>query len=402
MEELSVRKMARLEEHTLLRIKQKILVGAVAGVWQNGKKIYSMCLGMRDIANGISMTEDTIFRLASMTKPITGTAVLQQAERGRLGLDDEVRRYLPGFSQMQVAVASPEGEILALHPAERPITVRMLLTHSSGLGSGPAGEAQVRKMSRSNFVSLESSVEQYSRFALDFQPGSMQRYSGFVALDVLARLVELTSGLPYAEYLRSNIFDPLEMPDTGYVLADAQAARLMEMYTADGEIRAEPLNLKVGFGGMAPGYPSGGAGLFSTLEDYSHLTQMFLNGGRFRSAQVLSSASVAEMATPQLPENFAGLDRLGNWGLTMRVRPTRRPPQQPLSAGSFGWSGAYGTHFWVDPSKELCAVYLSNLVNGHGASAPTASEFERDVMHAFGECETEGTPTDPWHRASVE
>ena len=381
----------RAKEHIQARLDAKTLAGVTAGVWLEGENRLTLCMGQRDPAAGLPMQTDTLFRLASMTKPITGTAVMQQCQRGALELDASIARWLPRFAEMKVAVATPEGEILATRPAARPITPRMLLTHSSGLGSGPAGDAQFAAVGPANHATLAQAVDAYADCALDFQPGTAQMYSGILGMDVLARLVELTADMPYDEYLRKNIFEPLEMADTTYCPTPQQAARLMRLVDArDGALHPVEIADGCGFGDFPIGYTGGGAGLFSTLEDYSHLALMLADGGLYKGRRVLEAATVEAMATPQLPESFGGISRTFNWGLSMRVCPEQAPadapwPGQPLSAGSFGWSGAYGTHFWVDRKRRLTAVYLSNLADGGGAGAPTAFEFEHDVMAGFGE-----------------
>lgn len=380
----------RLERHIQTRLNEKRLAGVCAGVWLNGQPVYEVCLGQRDPENGVALTPDTLFRLASMTKPVTGTAVMQQVEKGLLELDAPLSRWLPRFEKMQVAVATPEGEILAVRPAQQPITLRMLLTHSSGLGSGPAGDIQFNRLQQqfSGPVNLEKAVDAYADFVLDFQPGTTQLYSPVMAMDVLARLVELTSDEPYADYVKKNIFEPLEMPDTTYAPTPAQQARVMKLVDAqNGSLLPVDVADDCGFTGLPEGFTSGGAGLFSTLEDYSRFARMLLNNGEFNGQRILKKETVDAMATPQLPEDFWGITRYFNWGLSMRVCPEQKAPGQPLTPGSFGWSGAYGTHFWVDRTKNLTAVYLSNLADGGGSGAPTAFEFERDVMAGFGECE---------------
>ena len=405
-----------MTDHITARLDAGVLQGVCAGVWIGGEQVVDVCLGQRDAVNGIPMTRDSLFRMASMTKPVAGCAAMQMVEAGKLELDAPISRWLPAYEKMEVAVATPEGEILTTRPADRPITLRMLLTHSSGLGSGPAGNTQFGKMTREQRATLASAVDAYADFALDFQPGTAQMYSGMCGLDVVCRLVEIVSGMPYDEYLRQNVFGPLEMPDTTFAPTEEQMAREVAFVDArDGKMIPVEISPRSGFEFFADGYTGGGAGLFSTLEDYSHLAQMYLNGGEYKGRRILSAESVAQMATPQLPEHFGGMWRRQNWGLSMRTMSETAPviwvgdeaaggrttgiygecfyaldtklvdPGQPLTPGSFGWSGAYGTHFWMDPAKNLCAVYLSNLKDGGGAGAPTAFEFERDVMAGFGE-----------------
>lgn len=405
-----------MTEHITARLDAGALEGVCAGVWVDGEQVVDVCLGQRDPAAGAPMVRNALFRLASMTKPVAGVASMQMVEKGLLELDAPISRWLPSFEKMEVAVATPEGEILATRPAQQPITLRMLLTHSSGLGSGAAGGVQFGAIPREKRRTLADAVEAYSEMALDFQPGTAQMYSAMCGLDVACRLVEVASGIPYDEYIKANILDPLEMTDTTYVPNEEQAARLVAMVDArNGVLHPVDMSARVGFSGFAKGYTGGGAGLFSTLEDYSHLALMLLNGGEYKGRRILKAETVAQMATPQLPEHFAGMWRRQNWGLSMRTLQEKAAPVwvgdpaakgktvgmygdcfykpdaglidagQVLTPGTFGWSGAYGTHFWVDPVKKTVGVYMSNLQDGGGAGAATAFEFERDVMAGWGE-----------------
>ncbi len=381
----------RMEQHIGTRLAEGRLAGVTAGVWLNGQQQLSVCMGQRDPAKGIAMTPDTIFRLASMTKPVAGTATMLQAEKGLIDLDAPISRWLPKFEHMQVAVGAPDGKFTATRPANRPITARMLLTHSSGLASGVAGYAQVEKMTREQRRDLASSVDAYADFALDFQPGENWMYSGMAGMDVLLRIVEKTSDMPCDEFIKKYILDPLEMPDTTYCPNAEQQARTMAFVDArEGVLHPVEISPLAGFDGFADGYTGGGAGLFSTLEDYSHLALMFAGSGEYKGRRILKKETVDAMATVQLPDAFEGLSRYFNWGLSMRVCRQQAPdttpwPGQPLSAGAFGWSGAYGTHFWVDRTLGLVGVYMSNLLDGGGSGAPTAFEFEHDVMSGFVE-----------------
>lgn len=379
----------RVRQDITARLAAGSLAGVCAGVWLHGLPQLEVCLGWRDPLAGVPMRRDTLFRLASMTKPVTGVAVLQQWQRGKLDLDTPVSHWLPGFADMRVAL--DPADLTRTCAAARAITPRMLLCHASGLGSGPAGDAQYAALGPANHQSLAAAVEAYSGCVLDFQPGTQQMYSPALGMDVLARLVELTADRPYDEYLAENLFAPLEMPDTTYRPTAGQLARVMTLVDArDGALQPTGLPAEVGFGDFPPGYTGGGAGLFSTLEDYSHFAQMLADGGVFRGRRLLPEAAVLAMAAPQLPESFAGILPTFNWGLAVRVCPQRAPagapwPGQPLTPGSFGWSGAYGAHFWVDRQRGLTAVYLSNLLDGGGAGAPTAFAFEHAVMAGFSQ-----------------
>jgi len=394
----------RITQHVTARLNAGILGGVAAGVWIDGKQVVDLSLGFRDPIEHVPMTRDAIFRMASMTKPVAGCAVMQMAEQGKLDLDAPVSRWLPSFAHMQVAQTDDSGNILSLSPAQQPITPRILLCHASGLGSGPVGQQFMGTLHPEDCPTLAAAVEQYARSPLAFQPNTAQMYSGLMGMDVLVRLVELISDTPYAEYAKEHIFDPLEMPDTTFRPVGEQLERVVRLTDyVDGRLWPVDIAPDKAFVSILPaGYPGGGVGLFSTLEDYSHFALMYLNGGRYKGVRILKPETIAEMTRPQLPDPYAAVVRRCRWGLSMRVRmeqyapvwkehpaPDEFPadaladPGQPLTPGSFGWSGAHGTHFWVDPKENMVAIYLTNLLDGHGADAPTAFEFERDVMSGF-------------------
>lgn len=377
----------RVQKHTIQRIEEKTLAAAVAGVWLDGRQVCNVALGWRDPLNSVPVSQDTIFRLASMTKPVTGTAVMQLWEKELIGLDDPISKWIPCYANMQIAAKIEGDNVVEVSPAQKEMTIRMLLTHSGGVGSGQICQLQYEDFCVSKYGSLAEAVDGYADSLLEFEPGTNQNYSGIQGMDILARIVEIVSDMPYEEYLKKNLFIPLGMKDTTYCPNEEQQERLMEMIVADGDFHAVGMSKGSGFADFPDGYTGGGAGLFSTLEDYSHLAMMFLNNGCYDGTHILKSSTVDLMATPQLPDSFPGIGPLFNWGLSMRVCSEQKAPEQPLSPGTFGWSGAYGTHFWVDRAKNLVAVYMSNIHNGMGAGAPTAFEFERDVMAGFGECE---------------
>ncbi len=377
---------ARMELHIRRRVEAKTLTGAVTGVWIGGKKRCGTVIGWSDPDRGLKLREDSIFRLASMTKPITGTAVMLQWEKGLIDLDEPVTKWLPGFRHLLVADRLGDGEILSTVPAERPVTPRMLLTHSSGIGSGVTAGLQPDLTTPAGCGSLGEALTRYAKAVLEFQPGTSQAYSGILGMDLLARIVEITADMPYEEFLRENLLRPLGMFDTGYTLTREQIGRVVAMYTADGSFTAEPMRPDCGFADFPGGYPGGGGGLLSTLEDYGSFAAMLAGGGALDGVRILKEGTVNLMASPQLSPSFPGIGDHFNWGLSMRVCPVQCAPEQPLTGGSFGWSGAYNTHFWVDRKKDLYAVFMANIRNGAGAGAETAFEFERDVMAGFDEC----------------
>lgn len=342
------------------RVAKGILPGVALCVNIDGHRAYEYTCGY---------DKDAIFRLASMTKPIAAVAVLRECEAGRLDVHDKVSKFIPAFAHMKVGRVEG-GKIAETGDALREITLYDILTHSSGLGSGEVGDINYADFSRKKHKTLEQAVGEYARFALDFSPGEQSFYSGLTALDVAARIVELTSGIEYGEYVKKYITDPLGMKDTAYRLSPAQKKRVVPMYRLSDDALSMT-RTDMGCEGHA-GFPedcvSGCTALFSTMEDYSRFAEMLRRGGEYEGARILSPQSVRELSTRHFDI----------WGYAVYVRG-EKSSEQPLSEGSFGWSGAYSTHFWVDPALNLTAVYMTNLDNAGGSGAVTAKEFEHCV-----------------------
>lgn len=374
--------MRKLNRHLLqTRLEQTIgddiaggMVGGVAVmVLQQGEVAHESYFSSENL--GISVTEDTQFRMASMTKPITGAAILILLDRGLVTLTDPVSKYIPGFASMKLG-KEENGKIGILKESSVEITILHLLTHSSGLGSGPIGNLYSAKRPGTSIRNLKEAVDYYETVLLDFEPGTAQAYSGVFAFDVLARIVEVVTGMTYEVFLRKELFEPLGMVNTTFAPNADQWDRMIPMHTYDngcGKVVNFPANSI--FEGFPTTYTAGGAGLTSTLADYIRFAQMLLNKGGFEGKQILRPETVALMATPQLPESIMPGNEI--WGLSVRV--ITKPEYEYLPVGTFGWSGAYGTHFWVDPENEIVAVYLKNSRYDGGSGAHTGLMFERDV-----------------------
>lgn len=371
------------------RVGKGILPGAVISVAFDGKEVYRYTGGYFNIEKKIPLTDKAVFRLASMTKPITACACMILQDRGMLSVKDKISRYLPSFKKMYVGKII-DGKVTTAAEAAREITIEDVLTHSSGLSSGEVGNAEYPLYGHKAGKGLAETVEGYSRMRLDFSPGSSQMYSPAVALDVVARIVELVSELPYEEFLKKNIFEPLGMTDAAYNLSDEQWSRVPPMYRLNDEATAvteADYGYKRGFHGFEAGYPGGAAGLFSTADDYVRFAAMLANEGEAYGARILSPQAVEQLRTPHFPIGFAGMHEYFDWGYCVRVVQKKTGGVQELTPGSFGWSGAYNTHFWVDPQRKLSAVYMSNMDNAGGSGAITAFEFECNVMRAIEKAE---------------
>jgi len=335
-------------------IAQEKLYGAAVRVSIKGETVLDRDIGVK---------KSDLFRLASMTKPITAAAVLLETERGRLGLRDTVKKYLPAYSGMHIGRLE-NGRAVQNRRAVTDISVLHLLTHTSGILSGDIGEQFFPELG-THRSTLESAVDYYPETLLGFEPGSMQAYSPLGAFDVAARIVELTSGMAYDEYLERNIFAPLGICDTGFSLAPERRARLAPMHSRDSDGHSITVTQKGAMGSLPDTYFCAGGGLVGTADDYARFADMLCRNG----GGILKPESVALMRTAYSH----------GWGLGVRVLKN----DGYLPDGSFGWSGAYGTHFWVDPSREMYAVYMKNSYYDGGSGAATAREFEIAVRAAL-------------------
>ena len=353
--------------------------GASVIVAQEGQPVFTGRYGKSNTDTGDVMAPRTIFRLASMTKPVTAAAVLLQIQRGKLDLNDEVSRYIPSFASMMVG-REERGLVVPDHPASEPIRLLHLLTHTSGiLAADFVGTHQ--DIPPQAMQSLQSVVNYYGEhILLTNSPMELALYSPCAAFDVAARLVELSADMPYADFLRENLFEPLEMPDATFAPTDAQWARMAAMHNRTEEGRNAVVDMGPHtFANFPLSYTCGGASLCASIEDYAHFAEMLLCEGSFRGRTVLRPEMVAMMRAPRIPESVCGIGGGETWGLGVRVI-TGSPA---LPRGSFGWSGAYGTHFWVDPTNRLYAVYAKNSCYDGGSGAQTARRFEQCVMNAL-------------------
>jgi CubicO group peptidase (beta-lactamase class C family) len=319
--------------------------------------------------------------MASMTKPVIGTAVMMMLEEGKVQLGDPVSKYIPEFKDMKVAVLQEPGRGAGnppkfyTVPAERAITVKDLLTHTSGLSSGPMGQSEVAKIRRKPTEILADYIPRLASTPLEFQPGSRWQYSPSDGFDVLARIVEVASGMPLNTFLKQRIFDPLDMTETSHYPTDAQMPRLVTAYqkTANGLVKTQnslSMSSKV--------YFAGGGGLVSTVDDYSHFAQMLANGGELYGRRLLSPRTVRLMSSVHIPSTLPGRVTGEGFGLSVRVMQDAISGNHRVSDGSFGWSGAYGTHFWIDSKEEVVAVMLIQT-----PIREMRPEFENAVMQAI-------------------
>lgn len=348
--------------------------GASVLVKQRGEVIYQNCFGKA--AEGRELTDDTIFRLASMTKPITAVAIMKQVERGLVSLDDTLDKFIPEYADMEIGKVV-DGKIQIVGMAQNKIKILHLLTHTSGVGSGNVGEYYSARYSDEVEYDLKSATDEYATKPLLFDPYTAQLYSGRLGFDLLARVVEITSGMTFDKFLKKEIFEPLGMVDTTFVPSDEQWERMTLMHSVqDGEAIFLPLDREHIFFKLPLTYFCGGAGLVSTISDYERFADMLLAGGvGADGVRILSEESVKRLQAPSVPAELRR-SPFDIWGLGVRVVNI---PDYHLPCGAYGWSGAFGTHFWIDPENEIVGIYMKNSHYDGGSEARTSRNFEIDV-----------------------
>jgi CubicO group peptidase (beta-lactamase class C family) len=368
-------------------------LGAVTLIVRDGKIVDFQTHGHRDLGRSSPMREDTIFRIYSMTKPITSVAVLQLVEKGQIGLEDPISRYLPEFAKMQRFVGGT-ADAPRTEPARRPITIRQLLTHTAGFATGGAGyEEATRLLERADLhgsPDLKTFVSRLARVPLATEPGTRFKYDG-TGIEVLARLVEVVSGESFDAYLQHHIFVPLKMRDTGFRVPERHGDRIADItrMSADGRLVLDGGPSARHPGAMLNPYPSGAGGLYSTAGDYARFCQMLMNGGRLEGVAILKRKTVDLMMQNQLqgqldpPVNeFNDGEGFGFGGYVV-IDAAKRG--RSGSVGSFGWSGAASTTFTLDREKKLIAILLmQHLPNGEKNDLPrTAVDFYDAVYEAL-------------------
>ncbi|MGY4651697.1 serine hydrolase domain-containing protein [Mycobacterium sp. URHB0021] len=343
-----------------------LLAGAVTLVWQSGEVLQVNELGYRDVDAGLPMRRDTIFRIASMTKPVTVAAAMALMEEGKLTFGDPVAKWLPELSDMRV-LREAEGPLDRTEPARRPITIDDLMTHRSGLAYafsvlGPLARAYGRMSFRQD---QDRWLAELAQLPLAHQPGDRLTYSH--GTDVLGIALSRIEGKPLSEVLRQRIFEPLGMADTGFSVGAAGRRRAATMYQLDQDNK-----LQHDVMGPAPitdpPFCTGGAGLWSTADDYLRFARMLLAGGTSDGVRVLSEESVHLMRTDRLTSEQKQYPFLGapfwvgrGFGLNLSVVTDPAKSRQlfgPGGLGTFSWPGAYGTWWQADPSADLILIYL--------------------------------------------
>ena len=392
---VSEERLRRIDKLLKEAIENNKMTGASALVARNGKIIYYKAFGYDDRENKKPLKRDAIYRIASQTKAITSVAVMILYEEGKFLLDDPVSNYLHSFKNAQVLDKfNPKDTSYTTVPAKREVTIRDLLTHTSGIGYAQIGSEESNAIYFKNNVAaglgsgrklLAEDMQTLGSLPLMHQPGEKFTYG--LNTDVLGYLVETLSGIPLDSFFRTRIFEPLGMYDTYFYLPPAKYSRLVNVYIPDstGTLKKAPAVINVN-GPIHVDYPklpgsyfSGGGGLSSTLLDYAVFLQMMLNGGEYNGKRILSRNAVRMMTMNQIGDINLFNDK---FGLGFEVRTEKGSAESPVREGSFSWGGAFSTSYWVDPKEKIIGLFFKQLWGGD-PSGNTTEKFPVLVYQAL-------------------
>ncbi|WP_346855022.1 serine hydrolase domain-containing protein [uncultured Draconibacterium sp.] len=365
---ISEERLGRIDKMCREAVEESQVPGVVALVARNGKIVLYKAYGMADNESGRALQRDDIFRIASQTKAITSTAVMMLWEEGKFRLDDPISKYIPEFKNEQVLDSLYADGTYTTTPASTPITIRHLLSHTSGIGYGIIDsdkrfkkiyqDAGVTDLFTTENISIEESVKKLAKLPLHHNPGEKFTYSE--GLDVLGYFIEILSGVPFDEFLRTRILDPLGMNDTWFYLPDSKQSRLVSVQTKkDNKWVKFPTTF------YDPDYPkkgakrffSGGAGLSSTAKDYATFLQMYLNNGELNGVRILSRTTVQTMLANQIGTIWEGDD--AHFGLAFQVINEKGEDMGGQgSAGTFSWGGYFNTQYFADPQENMIGIIM--------------------------------------------
>jgi len=383
---MSTERLTRLSEGMKSLVDQGRFAGVVTMVARRGKVIEFEAAGKRDIAANLPMQKDSIFRIYSMTKPITGVAMMMLFEEGKWQLNDPVAKYIPEFADLKVYGTDASGNVV-LKDQVHPVTMRELMSHTGGFTYGYFSNTPVDKTQREADIlnvdnTLEEMIKRVAKLPLNAQPGSEWHYS--ISVDIQGYIVQKLSGMPFEEFLEKRIFKPLNMVDTGFYVPADKLKRLAEIYSYGKDGRLEVLRGGLNHDFSAkPALSSGGGGLVSTATDYMRFCQMLLNGGKLDGVRLISPRSVELMRTNVLPPAIQTPWSGEGFGLDFGVYTDVVAAGGYYGKGTYYWGGAAGTWFWIDPTDELIVIGMIQQVAGTGAAAGAGLPDVRGLSHAF-------------------
>ena len=388
----SAERLRRLDDAMQSAVDSRTLAGIVTMVARHGKLVQQRTYGLREIAGSKPMQRDTIFRIYSMTKPITGVAMMILYEEGKWKPSDPIAKHIPEFADLKVyAGAEADGKLKLDKPAHPP-TMGELMSHTAGFTYGYFGDTPVDKMYQQAHPlqagSFKEFIDRVAKLPLVYQPGEEWIYS--IAVDVQGYLVEKLSGKPFPDFLRERIFVPLGMKDTAFFVPKEKIDRLATVYTPDPKgpgLTAVPRDPNLE---KAPGLPSGGGGLYSTAGDYLRFAQMLLNGGELSGTRILSPSTVALMRTNHLPERLlTGKFGIGfytmqpglGFGYDFAVFENPARFGSTAGKGTYLWDGVAGTWFWIDPTNDLVFVGMIQRMMTAGGEPPNMEDLSRALVY---------------------
>lgn len=387
----SSERLAKLTQLMNAKVEDGTMVGGMGMIARNGKIIYSQTYGQADREAGKVMTDDAIYRIYSMSKPITGVALMMLYEEGKFRLNDPIAMYIPEMANLPVALSTggtgvvsdgttsiaigsgDESLVGQTRKAKRQPTIRDLMTHTAGLTYGIFGNTEVdqayRKAGLLGDMDLKEFVTVLGKLPLQYDPGSQWHYS--VSVDVQGYLVEVLSGMKFSEFLEQRIFAPLDMQDTAFKVNEGNKDRLAQLYKPEG-VKADNYfspatgsGLEIADAFISAGYiyggkfESGGGGLVATARDYLRFSQMMLNGGELDGVRILSPKTVDLMTTNHIGDLGLGYGSKGiGFGLDFAVVLNPGEVGEVSSAGEYNWGGAAGTRFWIDPQEQLIGLFM--------------------------------------------
>lgn len=384
---MSSERLQRLSTGMQSLVDQGKLAGVVTVVSRHGKVVHFNAAGKRDIAANAPMKKDDIFRIYSMTKPITGVAMMMLFEEGKWQLNDPVSKHIPEFANLKVYSGADESGKPVLKDQNHQVTMRELMSHSGGFTYGLFSDTPVDKMQREADVlnidnSLDEFIKRVAKLPLNSQPGTEWHYS--ISVDIQGYIVQKLSGMPFEEFLDKRIFKPLGMADTGFYVPKDKAGRLAEYYTYDKDGKLQILRGGFNHDYLAvPKFASGGGGLVATAMDYLRFCQMLLNGGQLDGVRLLSPKTVELMRTNVLRPNMPTMAPGAQFGLDFAVYEDVIAAGGYYGKGTFWWGGAAGTWFWIDPVNDLIVIGMIQQVAGTGAVAVRGVPDVRGLSRAY-------------------
>ena len=359
-------------------VDQGQVAGVVTLVATKDKVLHLAAVGKSDVQTGRTLKTDDLFWIASMSKPITATAVAILVSDGKLSFDDPVGKYIPEFNDVMVTTQAADGTRTQAKPT-RPITLRDILSHTSGLGDGYPGVQPD--------MTLTAMSQLLAKQPLRFQPGTKWAYST-AGIDTAGRVVEIVSGMSYDKFLQTRLFDPLGMKNTSFWIADKDKDRYCDTYILDSTNKLVHQPIQYLYGTQPTDHqrpPLGGAGLFSTAEDIAKFYQMVLNHGTVNGKQILKAETLAEMLRKQTGDLKARAGMPWGLGFCIVEDPTAMEANNPLTPGSFGHGGAFGTNSWADPTKGIIYVMmLERDKMGNPDNSPMHIAFQKVAAAALG------------------